>query len=559
MIDYLNIGLDFGTHQSKVCIEDTADPRNRVYTFFKFRRPDGKKTYFLPSVVQVNKDYTLSYGFVDETNALILGQEHTFDEPQFTKPAKPKLNKVSKKPLPAIILSEEQYLASLSDKNRYKTYVLTTRGRRGKKVKKVVTKDIGPELYRRYAEELETRNKAALSSWAQEKFQKERLNAILREKYEAECKEAEREYIEKHAFWEKSLVDVKAVYRYFKIATFSQDADWKGDIPPKYLSTWFLTYVLFCIFEEYPDDVSFQMGIPESIGEKYSETQRKDAEEVFYTAYRLYKHFIRKEDFLMASIADLKAITDFNSDQTDYESGSQVLVLPEAFAGLLTITQQGKIGIGMTLLVDIGGGSTDISLFNVVSNRSGTVPNISRIISIHRGLNYIYSLYKETHYEMDMEEIRKLFAKNPSAFAKEIETYRRELAIIVQNEIYHPLVQAALKQGISVERFLPILEERPVVFSGGGGVYQAFHKGIHRFTEPVSVSKDLLSLRNVSDKRISDEELSILSVAYGLSIPQVREPVMTPLKQLFKHILIRTEHSPRTRSSSYEHGLTDVE
>lgn len=558
MIDYLNIGLDFGTHQSKVCIEDTADPRNRVYTFFKFRRPDGKKTYFLPSVVQVNKDYTLSYGFVDETNALILGQEHTFAEPQIEKPAAPKLNKVSKKPLPATILSEEQYLASLSNKNRYKTYVLTTRSRRGKKIKKTVTKDVGPELYRKYAADLEARNRAALSIWAQEKFQKERLNAILQEKYEAECKEAEREYLEKHAYWEKSLVDVKAVYRYFKIATFSQDTDWKGDIPPKYLSTWFLTYVLFCIFEEYPDEVSFQMGIPESIGEKYSETQRKDAEDVFYTAYRLYKRFGRKEDFLKAPITELKSATNFNSHQIDYESGSQVLVLPEAFAGLLTITQQGKIGIGMTLLVDIGGGSTDISLFNVISTRSGEVPNISRIISVHRGLNYIYSLYKETHYEMSMEEIRKLFAKNPSAFKDEIGVYRRELAIMVQNEIYHPLVKAALKQGISIERLMPILEERPVVFSGGGGVYDVFHKGVHMFSEPVSVSKDLLSLRNVSDKRISDDELSILSVAYGLAIPQVREPIMTPLKQLFSHIHLRSSVRS-SRTGSYEHGLTDVE
>ena len=558
MIDYLNIGLDFGTHQSKVCIEDTADPRNRVYTFFKFRRPDGKKTFFLPSVVQVNKDYTLSYGFVDETNALILGQEHTFDEPQIKKPAAPKLKKVSKKPLLATILSEEQYLAALSDKNRYKTYVLTMRSKRGKKVTKTVTEDVGPKLYRRYTAELEKRNKTALYLWAQEKIRKERLNAVHQEKYEAECKEAEREYLEKHAYWEKSLVDVKAVYRYFKIATFSQDADWKGDIPPKYLSTWFVTYVLFCIFEEYPDEVSFQMGIPESIGEKYSEIQRKDAEDIFYTAYRLYKHFMRKDDFLKASIADLKSVTHFNSHQIDYDSGSQVLVLPEAFAGLLTITQQGKIGIGMTLLVDIGGGSTDISLFNVVSTRSGEVPNISRIISIHRGLNYIYSLYKESHYEMSMEEIRKLFEKNPSAFKDEIEVYRKELAIMVQNEIYHPLVQAALKQGISVERLLPIIEERPVVFSGGGGVYDVFHKGVHMFSEPVSVSKDLLSLRNVSDKRISDEELAILSVAYGLAIPQVREPIMTPLKQLFSHIYLHS--SVRfSRTGSYEHGLSDVD
>ena len=557
MIDYLNIGLDFGTHQSKVCIEDTADPRNRIYTFFKFLRPDGTKTFFLPSVVQINKDNTVSYGFVDESKAKILGQKHSFDEPQFVKPQEPKYLKILTKPPVSIIPREEDYLATLSKKKRFRKVVLVTKGPDGKKVTKSVKTDVGPERYRKYVSDLEFRNRMAVVKWKQENEHRERLNAISREQYVAEYKEAEQEYLKKHAFWEKALVDVKAVYRYFKIALFSKNSNWKGDVSPKLLSTWYLTYVLFCLFEEYPDEVSFQMGIPESIGDPFAGTQKKIAEDIFYTAYRLYKLFIRKEDFLGASVDYLKSVTNFNAYRIDYSQGSQVLVLPEAFAGLLTITQQGKIGIGMTLLVDIGGGSTDISLFNVISNRSGIVPNISRIISIHHGLNHIYDLYKETHYEMDIEDIRKLFAKNPSAFKDEIEQFRRELASLVQGEIYHPLVHAALKQGISQERLWPIIEDRPVIFSGGGGVYDVFHKSIHIFTEPVSVSKDLLSLKNVTEKRISDVELSILSVAYGLSIPQVREPVMTPLKQLFSDIHIHQERA--SRPTEYEHGLSDVE
>lgn len=557
MIDYLNIGLDFGTHQSKICIEDTADPRNRIYTFFKFQRPDGTRTFFLPSVVQVNKDRTLSYGFVDESKALILGQKHSFDEPQLVLPAKPKLDNLPKKPLANIPLSEEQYVATLGKKKRFRTVVLVTRGADGKKVTKSVTQDVGKERYRKYLADFESKNRMALFRWQQENGHRERMNALRMEQYEEECKGAEQEYLKKHAYWEKSLTDVKAVYRYFKIALFSKNSNWGGDISPKLLSTWYLTYVLFCLFEDYPDELSFQMGIPESIGDPFAGTQKKIAEDIFYTAYRLYKLFIRKEDFLNASFEHLKSVTHFNAYKIDFSQGSQVLVLPEAFAGLLTITQQGKIGIGMTLLVDIGGGSTDISLFNVISNRSGSIPNISRIISIHHGLNYIYSLYKETHYEMDIEDIRKLFAKNPSAFKEEIDIFRRELATLVQKEIYHPLLHAALKQGISQERLWPIIEDRPVIFSGGGGVYEVFHKSVHMFSEPVSVSKDLLSLKNVTEKRISDVELSILSVAYGLSIPQVREPEMTPLKQLFSHIHIHQTRA--SRPTGYEHGLSDVE
>ena len=36
MSEFINIGLDFGTHQTKVCIEDSSDPRNITYSFLKF-------------------------------------------------------------------------------------------------------------------------------------------------------------------------------------------------------------------------------------------------------------------------------------------------------------------------------------------------------------------------------------------------------------------------------------------------------------------------------------------------------------------------------------------
>ena len=57
-----------------------------------------------------------------------------------------------------------------------------------------------------------------------------------------------------------------------------------------------------------------------------------------------------------------------------------------------------------------------------------------------------------------------------------------------------------------------------------------------------------------TNKDLTDEELPILSVSYGLSVPQMREPEMTPLAKLFEHI--RMESDDRTQ---YEHGISDVE
>ena len=67
MSDLIKIGLDFGTHQTKVCVQRTPDEGHGhpIYEFFKFKDLKGNDSYFLPSIVQINDDDTLSYGFVD--------------------------------------------------------------------------------------------------------------------------------------------------------------------------------------------------------------------------------------------------------------------------------------------------------------------------------------------------------------------------------------------------------------------------------------------------------------------------------------------------------------
>ena len=66
-MDRIKIGLDFGTHQSKICVQRIPDEGHGEpnYEFFQFDDLNGNKQYFLPSVIQINKDDTLSYGYVD--------------------------------------------------------------------------------------------------------------------------------------------------------------------------------------------------------------------------------------------------------------------------------------------------------------------------------------------------------------------------------------------------------------------------------------------------------------------------------------------------------------
>ena len=66
-MDQIKIGLDFGTHQTKICVQHTPDEGHGEpnYEFFQFSDLQGNNTYFLPSVIQINDDDTLSYGYVD--------------------------------------------------------------------------------------------------------------------------------------------------------------------------------------------------------------------------------------------------------------------------------------------------------------------------------------------------------------------------------------------------------------------------------------------------------------------------------------------------------------
>lgn len=57
-----NIGLDFGTSLTKVCVQHMSQ-KPRIHEFIQFVRPDGRQSFFLPSRVAVRSDDTLAYGY----------------------------------------------------------------------------------------------------------------------------------------------------------------------------------------------------------------------------------------------------------------------------------------------------------------------------------------------------------------------------------------------------------------------------------------------------------------------------------------------------------------
>lgn len=562
------IGLDFGTHQSKVCIEDSSDPRNITYTFFEFKKPDGNTSFFLPSVVQINKDDTLSYGFCDPSKAKVLGSEHAYKEPVLVLPEEPDYAPVGKEPQRKEPPTIQEYINIL--KRGPKVYINVNKGEKftkrekGKYKEMVAQKDMkvladlrkyAPEHIEEYIDEQDKKYRAEHLKWEMNKRVVDLHNQRLRDEWIEKCDNARTIFEEQHNLWEHEFKDILAVYRYFKIATFSKRYDWKPIISPKIVSAWYLTFVLFQLYDKYEEMSPVQMGIPQSISDKaFSSVQIKNAEDVFYQALRLYRHFGSIKEFLKARVEELLKLTTFEPFEPDYDKDPGLLMLPEAFASLVPITREGKISPGMTLLLDIGGGSTDISLFNVIPKRDKEyLPNIAHIISYHHGLNHVFRMYSDEHIGITIEEVRELFSKRPEVLAPYVHEFEKNIVKLIDSEIYKPMMIAAEKCGADVRQFSFDLIKRPVIFTGGGGVYEVFHNKIHTFYEPLSIADDLLSLKSITNKDVTQTELSILSVAYGLAISQGREPVMTPLKELFIQIKIL----PEKKIDEFEHGLSD--
>ena len=327
-MDDIKIGLDFGTHQTKICIQRTPDEGHGIpeYEFFKFTGNNGEEQFFLPSVIQINKDDTLSYGYVD-----------------------PELEKESL-PLPQL-----------------------------EKITSVDASHIDDEAQNLF-------DKYSVNADASE----ESMNALielLKCKYKIDdqaCRirttEAQQKYDMEMAEYNKA----RNLFRYFKQATLAE-YPWEQAVDPKLLCIWYLAYILFLLEDIFPDGFAINMGVPTD--DKTFNQKRELGTKLLISAIHLvedvYVRDLRR--FLNEKVESLMkntVIPDFNEDDKEFY---RINIFPEAYASLIGLTSRGKLSEGMSLNADIGGGTTDISFF-IVKDR---IPKIYKYWSIPLGLNYI--------------------------------------------------------------------------------------------------------------------------------------------------------------------------
>ena len=354
------VGFDFGTHQTKVCVE-RRDTGVVEYEFMTFKNSEGKESFFLPSMIQVCADNTLKYGFVDDSPIMEEKPKFGFDKPEpgWTETAqKPESPQLPPQPTP-------NRLNTVFEQAFYKLEV----GKWEKECKKIT------EKYQKEVERWEQQKNAAYREYAREHAQwaDEKDAAYLR--YMADCKE-----------WESRNGHLpQKLYRYFKQATFSFKK-WENEIEPKLLSIWYMTYLFFEIEVYYGKRFALNMGVP--TGKQDGERRKELAVSLVLSAYRLVDDVFRgdKNRFLKCTYTKLQSLTTIIPYSPVAKKKADILVFPEAVACLRPLLQGKKVDEGkMHTMIDIGGGTTDMSFFTVNNGR----PHIFSFQSIPHGLNYL--------------------------------------------------------------------------------------------------------------------------------------------------------------------------
>jgi len=537
------VGLDFGTHQTKVCIEDASNPAQKLYEFVEFLDPNGSSSVLFPSIVQINEDDTVSYGYVDEgqckyVNDDGLGKPKMPD--QISQPYLVLPNKPSKPVFPP-----EPKADSWKDRIQSLFY----------RIKKEEEPDI--TAWKEDCSRLNIEYDLILNQWDAEcSILQQQYNQEI-ETWKTDKEKREEEYTRATEEWNKTPIE-KLHYRYFKLATFSDSIKWANKISPEIISIWYITYILLLLQEKLGEDFFTQTGIPSGTNESVLKRQKNKAFSILISAYKLAELYKTKEAVLVAKFSTLLETTKYNRTNSDEDIVLYGLnVLPEAYAGLSSITQQKRLETGMSLLVDIGGGTTDIAFFTIREDQ----PDIHAVISFPRGLNYIFEQYIKQNGNLSVSDVQDIFFKKKgdrSLFLSSISKYHIELSKDVKKMVTKIQKSFEFRRDVHklpASRLRDALDNRPVVFCGGGAIYNSMQTSVLNFTDIKLINKNLLNIPSLINMNIDDKLYTILATSYGLSIPLEDEIVLTSIEKVFDHI-VAPESNPW--DYGYEHGLSDI-
>lgn len=552
----ITLGLDFGTHQSKLCM--SYMPNNEtIYEFVEFNLADGSRSVLFPSVIQINEDDTIRIGSVDYDTCA------TRSIPPPPKPSLP--------PRPGIVFPEEPDMTFPPEPVKELPAPVIEEGTDWKDALKSIKtsmesqkKDDGSfkrehKIWAKKCQRIRERHKEWENTY---RILNHRLKV-----WQKEVDDINAEYMDEYVFWQNHCTEYR-ILRYFKQAAFSRTMEWdKDEIPSDTLCIWYLTYLLLlarrCVKERFnetfEESVSVQMGVPSGLDDSVSRAIRYRGQRLLVAARHMMELFEQPEEMCTIPYSDLIDMARYSEGNVVEEAEQYgFVIIPEAYAGLQSLTYSRRLSRGnMHLLVDIGGGTTDIAFFTI---DEALMPSIHTVTSFHKGLNFVLENFIAEHPGYSMGEAQELLRSHTDLFKKAISAYtaelRKELNYIIDH-VVHEFNIEVVGTDLHSSRLIEAMLGRPIVYCGGGSVFQDMRIGHHYFSDKRLIDKDTLNIPNLLNRGLPPSFYTILATAYGLSIPSFEEIKTIDARQLWKTIAKNAGVRPDLRYDHKDYNLMD--
>ena len=337
------------------------------------------------------------------------------------------------------------------------------------------------------------------------------------------------------------------IIRYFKQIAFSSEANNNGMSQKDaiYYSIWYIAYIVFDLENNYKD-FFIQMGVPTDSSPNRLITAKKIATSIIASAYELVVNIFKydKQTFLETDIDKLREITEI----INYSDTYGLLVFPEAYACLMPIIEQKKINTGINLMIDIGGGTTDISFFTIENNKA----QVYDYTSVNMGLNYLTRADEKVSSSKNIhnKERQKFNLVRLNTYLSEIQNRCKQIHDNILNELREI-------ENMTPKDFWRKVKQSPLIFCGGGSTYESlqYNYVYHQDKKVITEKEWNTKVVEDIDEIIRLKLCPILFTAYGLSMYKRDDNIeMKPLSDVFKHIKDdkKGKHTPLRFGSANE-------
>jgi cell division ATPase FtsA len=433
------VGIDIGTHQSKICLKDTSG-NPKIYTYVSVQ----KHSFAIPSIVQINSDNTVSYGIVEEEQAKI--------------------------------------------------------------------SDSGDKLCFRY--------------------------------------------------FKMAVYDITYYHRF--IDNYHTD--------PILVSVVYFIYLMYRIEEIVGVECSYQYGIPSSYQKNEIEKNQSIAWNIVNKGLEVKSHFKSESEFLSCSWSQLvkmiQSILDLKGAELEDKMDKFGFMppIPESLSAVKCILSQKFINKeGFYLLVDIGGGTTDVALFNLCSKQLD-MPTFLGSNSFPLGLNNVYEIYGKEKYNKsdlsinDIISIQREFNNGSVSKEYSVKAYNYFVnalrSSIIKANQYLLSELRCLNKDEWKDELKHAIENKPIIYTGGGSIIQELTEmNLPYFKDKVVVDYSVVEGRIHFSEKVDIDSIKhdfpILAIAYGLTEDILEQPQISDPRTLFAGL---PEKQRSHHDSSYRAG-----